>query len=1058
MREHEIEKKLIGILTTEQNQWTYRKDLKTEVDLWNNLRRHIDRINKRVLADVPLTDNEFELLKSRFRALTQNPFNASQWLRGENGVAAITIEREEVTKGRITLDIFSNKDICGGISSYEVVHQILPDEDRVMRGDVTLLINGLPVIHIELKTEYAKDGYMQAFDQIKRYAESGYFNGIYATVQIFVISNKVATKYFARPPSNEASAFDFVRKKKHLFNWRTPENENIDGLFDFTKKVLTIPMAHELVSRFTVLVDDKKKQKFLMVLRPYQIHAIKAISKQASVRPLDGKGGFIWHATGSGKTITSFVATKLLAQTSVGVDRTVMILDRQDLDEQTRKEFGKFASEYQTGMSSGDAVSNTLIVEINNSRELLNELVKKKNNDKILIASIQKMSAANRKIQDSEVKAKKYERLKDQHIVFIVDECHRAVSDEQMKEIQKLLPKSTWFGLTGTPILEENQKQEKGTFARTTYQQYGDKLHAYTTKNAMDDKSVLGFQVEYFSTLASDTEEEIYHAKMLEKYPNKDSSEMLKSLSDVEKEELISSDLYEDDAHIEAMLLKIFKRPNIITKFKVREGYPTMSGILTTHSIAQAKRIYNKLQKMKQAGTLINGKFSSPQHQLIDEDFPRVAITYSMSTDQAEMLANEEEMKEIIAEYNRLFKSNESINDISKFNRNVNNRLARKDAQYQKDGNWLDLVIVVDRLLTGFDAPTIQTLYVDRELKYQKLLQAFSRTNRTYGGKDFGMVVTFRKPHTMKENVANSIRLFSDDDQNWEDLNPRDYAEILAEFEDAYTTYEEAESNHLDQPNDLKMKVAQVKAFGFLEKSYKALISYDEYNNADDGEEADYERLAPMTNTMSAKNGVCENLKVEIREIIEARNLENADEIIELLLEIEFSAERDASAKDDIDSLYIKTLLDDALANKAGAEEKLKEKLEAAGKSEEVKTVYADILASSSYSHMMVKEAPASVDYITSEYINNEIDRIIELTAKKFKISTSILKDSFHVYDEKKDDIPYIDIIADEMEKAWKKDAFEDAFNERYRRRKPFVEAHWKKVIQTRLLPLRGEL
>ena len=1051
MKENEIEKKLIDILTVEQNQWTYRNDLKTEADLWNNLRNHINRINTRVLADVPLTDSEFDTLKSKFSTLTQSPFKASQWLRGENGVAGITIEREDSAKGRITLDIFSNKDICGGISSYEVVHQIMPDTERAMRGDVTLLINGLPIIHIELKTEYAKDGYMQAFDQIKRYAEAGYFNGIYATIQIFVISNKVATKYFARPSSNEPSAFNDA--KKFLFNWRTTDNQNVEDLFDFTKEVLSIPMAHELISRFTILVDDKKKQKFLMVLRPYQIHAIKAIQKQASIRPLNGKGGFIWHATGSGKTITSFVATKLLAQTAVGVDRTVMILDRQDLDEQTRKEFGKFASEYQTGMASGDAVDNTLIVEINNSYELLRELASKKNTNTILIASIQKMSAANRRIQELEIKSKKYEALKDQHVVFIVDECHRAVSDEQMREIQKLLPKSTWFGLTGTPILEENQKQEKGTFARTTYQQYGDNLHAYTTKNAMDDKSVLGFQVEYFSTLSRDTEEAIYHSKILEKYPNKDASEMLKDYTPIEKEELISNDIYEEDEHIEAMLQKIFKCSNIYTKFKVKEGYPTMSGILTTHSIAQAKRIYKKLHEMKQAGTLINGNFVSSQHQLIDKEFPRVAITYSLSTEQSEMLESQEELKEIIANYNKLFNTNESIDDINKFNRNVNNRLARKDAQYQKDGKWLDLVIVVDRLLTGFDAPTIQTLYVDRELKYQKLLQAFSRTNRTHPGKDVGMVVAFRKPYTMKQNVEDSIRLFSNDDQNWEDLNPRDYAEILAEFEVAYSNYEKAELDQTDQPNDLKAKVAQVKAFATLEKAYKALISYDEYNNATEGEEADYERLAPMTNTMGAKNGACENLKAEIREIIEARDLENADEIIELLLEIEFSSNRDASAEDSIDSLYIKTLLDDALANKEGAKEKFYEQLDVAGKSEEVKVIYADILANRNQPMMTIAEAPATVGYFT-----NEIERIINQTADTLLIPANLLKDSFNVYNEEKDEIPYIDIIADEIEKSWTKEAFEAAFDEKYRRRRPFVESYWKNIIKTKLLPLKGEL
>lgn len=258
--EAQIEKNFIDILTRRENQWTYRDDIKTEDALWDNLRDHINRINLARLDGVPLTDKEFEQLKVEFIRLTTTPFDASQWLRGENGVAAIGIEREDVKRGRVSLVLFSNKDIAGGISSYEVVNQIKPQANIDMRGDVTLLINGLPIIHIELKAESAKDGYMQAFEQIKRYAEAGFFDGIYATTQIFVVSNKVATKYFARPGANNAKAFEAARK--FLFNWRTADNESVEDLYDFTRQVLRIPAAHELISKFTILVDDKKSQGF----------------------------------------------------------------------------------------------------------------------------------------------------------------------------------------------------------------------------------------------------------------------------------------------------------------------------------------------------------------------------------------------------------------------------------------------------------------------------------------------------------------------------------------------------------------------------------------------------------------------------------------------------------------------------------------------------------------------------------------------------------------------------------------------------------------------------
>lgn len=275
---------------------------------------------------------------------------------------------------------------------------------------------------------------MQAFDQIKRYAiEDGFFNGIYGATQLFIISNKVDTRYFARPSQNTVEAYD--RMKKFLFNWRKADNTPVPDLFDFAREVLKIPGAHELISQYTILVDDQKSQKYLMVLRPYQIHAIKKIREQAGKH----EGGYIWHATGSGKTITSFVATKLLAQNSVGVDRTVMVVDRTDLDAQTQDEFTKFASEFHTGQTSGNSVSNTLIVGIKNQRELRDSLLSKKNNNTILVTTIQKLSAAIRAAQkESEAEGtNRFEKLRKEHIVFIVDEAHRAVSDEEMKHIKK---------------------------------------------------------------------------------------------------------------------------------------------------------------------------------------------------------------------------------------------------------------------------------------------------------------------------------------------------------------------------------------------------------------------------------------------------------------------------------------------------------------------------------------------------------------------------------------------------------------------------------------------
>ena len=1036
--EHQIEKDFIDILTLRENQWTYRNDLKTEAALWDNLRSHVNRINIAKLDGVLLSENEFSRLVVEFKRLTATSFGAAQWLRGENGIASIAIERDD-TK-RVSLVLFSNKDIAGGISSYEVVNQIVPDADKNMRGDVTLLINGLPIIHIELKAEYAKDGYLQAFDQLKRYAEAGFFNGIYATTQIFVVSNKVSTKYFARPGTNDAKAFDSARE--FLFNWRTLDNEPVENLYDFTRQVLRIPNAHELVSRYTVLVDDKKNQKFLMVLRSYQIHAIKKIAQQASKH----EGGFVWHATGSGKTITSFVATKLLAQTAIGVARTVMIVDRKDLDSQTKGEFNKFASEYHTGQSGGNVADNTLIVGVSNRGQLSRALLSNKNNNTIIVTTIQKLSAA---IRDAEkLEANKFDKLRSEHIVFIVDECHRAVSDEEMKHIKQIFPNSTWFGFTGTPIFEENQKQENGTFARTTSQQYGigkdgkslangGLLHAYTTKNAMDDGSVLGFSTEYHCLLDIDSKDEVLHNKIKEKYPKINAIQKLSEMTEIEKEALLERELYECDDYIETMLKKIFKRQSVIEKFKVINGMPTMSAILTTHSIAQAKQIYNKLKELKQAGKLLNGRELDERYTLRDPDFPRVAITFSLSSEQGEVNAETDEMNAIIDDYNAVFGTNANIDN---YNENINKRLARKEIQYQKDGQWLDFVIVVDRLLTGFDAPTIQTLYVDRELKWQKLLQAFSRTNRLCPGKDVGMIVTFRKPATMRQNVEDSIRLFSNEDKDWNELVPREYEEVKDEFNATHKALVEAQEELEKDPQNIKKKVEQVRAFQKLEKAYSALRSYE--NFAEENEQA---QLAPIVEKIHTERGNIENLKGEIKEALSGN-----DHAEDLLGEIEFTTGNRAVYEEKIDSYYINKLLSDLQKSTSKSEkDELKEKIHEVIDSKEpiVKAIYTKILFDIEQNQMIGN---------WQEYFTREIDSIINKAAAKLRVLAKNLRTSFNEYNRSKNIVPYINVIIEDS--LLDKDTFETEFSEKYRNRSRVIEGYWHSIIEKELLPLKEEL
>ncbi len=454
--EAEVEEQLIRVLGEGHNQWTYRPDLKSEADLWQNLREKIVFNNQAELNDSPLTDREFETIKTELLLRTQTPFDAAKWLKGENGMARITIEREDSQLGSISLVLYSNQDIGGGISTYEVVHQIAKQgsnaDARDRRFDVTLLINGLPIVQVELKQVTAKDGVYQAFNQIKKYAEEGMFrNNIFSTLQLFVVSNEQTTRYFA-------NALPKDLHRKFLFSWRTKDNEKVENLYEFCKQVLNIPDAHRLIADYTIVSEDQDN-KTLMVLHPYQVHAIQALFIAANKH----QSGYVWHATGSGKTLTSFVSTKLLARKS-GIDRTIMLVDRKDLDNQTTTEFTKFASEFNTGISSGNAKANSLIVGTGSAKELSETLLADANANVVIITTRQKLDAALKyaKKQEEKKGTNRFQKLMSQHIVFVVDECHRALSAENMEEIKKMFPNSTWFGFTGTPIFPENRKQAKG--------------------------------------------------------------------------------------------------------------------------------------------------------------------------------------------------------------------------------------------------------------------------------------------------------------------------------------------------------------------------------------------------------------------------------------------------------------------------------------------------------------------------------------------------------------------------------------------------------------------
>jgi type I restriction enzyme R subunit len=589
-----------------------------------------------------------------------------------------------------------------------------------------------------------------------------------------------------------------------------------------------------------------------------------------------------------------------------------------------------------------------------------------------------------------------------------------------------------------------------GTYARTTYDQYGELLHAYTTKNAMDDKSVLDFQVEYHSLMNPEEEERVYFGKIKEKYPDVDPMTKLNTMSETEKESLLETKDFENDVYIETMLKKIFRHQSVLEKFKVVNGLPTMSGILTTHSIAQAKRIYHKLMELKKSGSLVTGKPLDEKRRLNDPDFPRVAITYSISENQSDMKKAQEELLEIMREYDAVFgthyadgakksgkndESGETEIDDSNYNQNINSRLARKGAQYQKDGQWLDLVIVVERLLTGFDAPTIQALYVDKELKWHGLLQAFSRTNRNYSGKNVGMIVTFRKPKTMADNVRDAIKLFSNEARDWENLVPRQYAEVRQEFKTAHKAFTKARMELEQDPNDLKKRLTVIKTYQSMRKLGEAIRSYEEF-------EEDYGALSSITDTITAETGHIENLKAEVREELE--NQDVGGDYIDDVLEIEFSADQKATLEEKIDSYYIAQLLKD-IRNES-SRRKFDEIIK--NKTPIVKEAYEKALSG-------IDDEQEILDSV-DRHFRRVIDDIVAETASALRVPDEELRISLNEYSRDKGEVPYINAIISKS--TLTKDEFESAFGRKFRERRRVIEEHWKTTIDEKLLPLKDEL
>ena len=680
---------------------------------------------------------------------------------------------------RLHLVVMNHEHIAGGSSVYEVINQysaLKTDEEskapmRDRRFDVTLLINGIPMIHIELKNK--QHSYMDGFWQIKKYIGEGKFTGIFSAVQMFVISNGVNTKYFS-------AASDMELNSKFISGWLDKDNNPVTDYIDFAKSVLRIPEAHEMIARYTVL-DEKAKR--LILLRPYQIHAIESIREASKT----GRSGFVWHTTGSGKTLTSYKSTRNLLMDIPALDKALFLIDRKDLDTQTTMAFQAYA--------------NNDLIDVDETENVSDLKKKLKSDDRqAIVTTIQKLHRLiTKQLKEG---TPEYSKIKNLKIAFVVDECHRAVTPGTKRELERFFGNSLWFGFTGTPRFAENPYPQLGDLPRTTEELYGKVLHKYTIQNAIHDNAVLGFQVEHNGP---------------------------KNVSDE-----TDRNVYENETHMLKVLDVILNKSYHKFGFQNGKG-ETYEALLTTSSIPLAQKYYELLTRVKNGETTL--KINEKMKQVLP-DFPKFAITYSVSENEEGSFVNQQKMQCSLNDYGKMFGKKYDLSQIQIYNANLNERLARKDAKFKNRSEQLDLVIVVDRLLTGFDAPCMSTIFIDRQpMGPHDLIQTFSRTNRIYNkNKAYGQIVTFQAPALFKKCVDNAVKLYSAGGTKeallaeWDEIEPA-FKKALAALRVSAQTPSEVPGM------SLKEKKIFAKIFQGFDKLFAQLKSFTNY---DDKELSEY--------------------------------------------------------------------------------------------------------------------------------------------------------------------------------------------------------------------------
>lgn len=712
----------------------------SEADLLNNWaqilfenNRERDRLN-----DTPLTDGEMQQILEQIASL-RTPLKLNGFINGKTVAITRDNPADTLHLGKeVSLKIYDRREIAAGQSRYQIVQQPrFKSQSKILndrRGDLMLLINGMPVFHIELK----KSGVAvsQAYHQIEKYAQAGLFTGIFALVQVFVAMEPQETKYFANPGPDGKFNKDFY------FHWADFNNEPIKDWKGIAGDFLSIPMAHQMIGFYTVADDT---DGVLKVMRSYQYYAARAISTKVAKTDwnhTDQLGGYIWHTTGSGKTMTSFKSAQLIAN-SKDADKVIFLMDRIELGTQSLLQYQGFADENE----DVQATENTGI--------LVTKLKSDDHANTLIVTSIQKMS--NIKDEAEGLTSHDVEIMRAKRVVFIVDEAHRSTFGDMLITIKQTFGNALFFGFTGTPIHDENQHQ-----MNTTATVFGDELHRYSIADGIRDKNVLGFD-PYKILTYKDTD--LRKAVALEKA--KASSEA-EALSDPKKKEVfnrymrkvaMAGHLDEAGQYVKGIEDEIsnvqYERVEHQQKVveDILEHWVTLSqngkfhAILATSSIKEAIEYYR----------LIKAQSDLNITALFDPNIPNEANT----------LFKQNGLEEILIDYNDCFGQDFVFATHDKFKKDIGARLSHKAPYLRVDKTpeqQIDLLIVVNQMLTGFDSKWLNTLYLDKEIEYENIIQAFSRTNRLFGpDKPFGTIRYYRKPHTMEQNILRAVKLYSGD-------------------------------------------------------------------------------------------------------------------------------------------------------------------------------------------------------------------------------------------------------------------------------------------------------